>query len=53
MATTGISRGAERNSPGGPCTHSTKAPIGEKDENISPEQARKLVGDKYANQIEA
>lgn len=40
--------------PGGPMyTPSTKAPIGEKDENISPEQARKLVGDKYANQIEA
>ncbi|KAM3521998.1 hypothetical protein MY4038_008799 [Beauveria bassiana] len=40
--------------PGGPIyTPSTKAPVGEKDENISPDQARKIIGDKYANQIEA
>ncbi|KAJ3487380.1 hypothetical protein NLG97_g6427 [Lecanicillium saksenae] len=40
--------------PGGPIyTPSTKAPAGEKDENISPEQARKIIGDKYADQIEA
>ncbi len=32
---------------------STKAPAGEKDENISPDQARKIIGDKYADQIEA
>ncbi|KAK7431952.1 Bifunctional purine biosynthetic protein ade1 [Neonectria magnoliae] len=39
--------------PGGPIyTPSTKAPAGEKDENISPEQARKIVGDKYADKIE-
>lgn len=39
--------------PGGPIyTPSTKAPVGEKDENISPEQARKIVGDKYAERIE-
>ncbi|KAK3190917.1 Bifunctional purine biosynthetic protein ade1 [Lecanicillium sp. MT-2017a] len=38
---------------GGPIyTPSTKAPAGEKDENISPEQARKIIGDKYANKIE-
>ncbi|KAJ4158392.1 uncharacterized protein LMH87_008919 [Akanthomyces muscarius] len=40
--------------PGGPIyTPSTKAPAGEKDENISPAQARKIIGDKYADQIEA
>ncbi|KAK1766594.1 Phosphoribosylaminoimidazole-succinocarboxamide synthase [Phialemonium atrogriseum] len=38
--------------PGGPIyTPSTKAPLGEKDENITPEQARKIVGDKYADRI--
>ncbi|KAI1827596.1 SAICAR synthase-like protein [Xylaria intraflava] len=40
--------------PGGPIyTPSTKAPAGEKDENISPEQARNIVGDKYADKIES
>lgn len=39
--------------PDGPIyTPSTKAPIGEKDENITPDQARKIVGDKYADKIE-
>ncbi|KAI0873250.1 hypothetical protein GGS24DRAFT_490854 [Hypoxylon argillaceum] len=39
--------------PGGPIyTPSTKAPLGEKDENISPDEARKIVGDKYADKIE-
>lgn len=39
--------------PGGPIyTPSTKAPAGEKDENISPEEAKKIVGDKYAARIE-
>ncbi|KAI1437859.1 SAICAR synthase-like protein [Xylaria sp. CBS 124048] len=39
--------------PGGPIyTPSTKAPVGEKDENITPEQARKIVGEKYADKIE-
>lgn len=39
--------------PGGPIyTPSTKAPVGEKDENITPDQARKIVGDKYADKIE-
>jgi phosphoribosylaminoimidazole-succinocarboxamide synthase len=33
-------------------TPSTKAEIGEKDENISPDEARKIVGDKYAARIE-
>lgn len=38
--------------PGGPIyTPSTKAPLGEKDENITPEEARKIVGDKYADRI--
>jgi phosphoribosylaminoimidazole-succinocarboxamide synthase len=31
---------------------STKAPAGEKDENISPEEARKIIGDKWAGEIE-
>ncbi|KAI0551847.1 SAICAR synthase-like protein [Xylaria curta] len=40
--------------PGGPIyTPSTKAPIGEKDENITPDQARQIVGDKYADKIES
>ncbi|KAF7544737.1 hypothetical protein G7Z17_g9713 [Cylindrodendrum hubeiense] len=40
--------------PGGPIyTPSTKAPAGESDENISPEQARHIVGDKYADKIES
>ncbi|KAI1750517.1 SAICAR synthase-like protein [Xylaria castorea] len=40
--------------PGGPIyTPSTKAPMGEKDENITPDQARKIVGDKYADKIES
>lgn len=33
-------------------TPSTKAELGEKDENISPDEARKIVGDKYASRIE-
>lgn len=38
--------------PNGPIyTPSTKAPAGEKDENISPEQAVKIVGEKYAARI--
>ncbi|KAI8627274.1 SAICAR synthase-like protein [Xylariaceae sp. FL1651] len=32
-------------------TPSTKAPIGEKDINISPEHARQIIGDKYADII--
>lgn len=32
---------------------STKAPVGQKDENITPEQASKIVGEKYAARIEA
>ncbi|KAI0143597.1 SAICAR synthase-like protein [Xylariaceae sp. FL1272] len=40
--------------PDGPIyTPSTKAPVGEKDENISVEQARGIVGDKYADRIES
>lgn len=33
-------------------TPSTKAEVGDKDENISPEQAVKIVGEKYAKKIE-
>ncbi|KAK6008349.1 hypothetical protein QM012_000252 [Aureobasidium pullulans] len=33
-------------------TPSTKAEVGDKDENISPEEATKIVGDKYAKKIE-
>ncbi|KAI2614751.1 SAICAR synthetase [Hypoxylon fragiforme] len=33
-------------------TPSTKAELGEKDINISPAEARKIVGDKYASRIE-
>lgn len=33
-------------------TPSTKAEVGGKDENISPEQAREIVGEKYAAKIE-
>ncbi|KAK4108851.1 SAICAR synthetase [Canariomyces notabilis] len=33
-------------------TPSTKAELGEKDINISPDEARKIVGDKYASRIE-
>jgi phosphoribosylaminoimidazole-succinocarboxamide synthase len=33
-------------------TPSTKAELGDKDINISPDEARKLVGDKYAARIE-
>lgn len=33
-------------------TPSTKAELGDKDENISPEQARGIVGEKYAQRIE-
>ncbi|KAK4192531.1 phosphoribosylaminoimidazole-succinocarboxamide synthase [Podospora australis] len=33
-------------------TPSTKAELGEHDENISPEQAAKILGDKYASRIE-
>ncbi|KAI0471860.1 putative phosphoribosylaminoimidazole-succinocarboxamide synthase [Xylariaceae sp. FL0804] len=40
--------------PGGPIyTPSTKAPAGEKDENITPDEARRLVGDAYADRIAA
>ncbi|KAI0391886.1 SAICAR synthase-like protein [Xylariaceae sp. FL0594] len=40
--------------PGGPIyTPSTKAPVGEKDENITPAQAREIVGDKYADKLES
>ncbi|KXJ94099.1 putative phosphoribosylaminoimidazole-succinocarboxamide synthase [Microdochium bolleyi] len=39
--------------PGGPIyTPSTKAPLGQHDENIHPDEAAKLVGDKYAKKIE-
>lgn len=39
--------------PDGPIyTPSTKAPAGEKDENITTDEARKIVGDKYADKIE-
>ncbi|KAI0203345.1 hypothetical protein F4808DRAFT_418359 [Astrocystis sublimbata] len=39
--------------PGGPIyTPSTKAPVGGKDENITPDEARKIVGEKYADKIE-
>ncbi|KAI1177874.1 SAICAR synthase-like protein [Nemania sp. FL0916] len=39
--------------PGGPIyTPSTKAPLGEKDQNITPDQAREIVGEKYADKIE-
>lgn len=33
-------------------TPSTKAEVGDKDENISPEAAREIVGEKYAKRIE-
>ena len=33
-------------------TPSTKAELGDKDINISPDEARKIVGDKYAARIE-
>ena len=40
--------------PNGPIyTPSTKAPAGESDVNISPAQAREIVGDKYADKIES
>jgi phosphoribosylaminoimidazole-succinocarboxamide synthase len=40
--------------PRGPIyTPSTKAPVGEKDENITPAQARNIVGEKYADRIAA
>ncbi|RYP02883.1 hypothetical protein DL764_005539 [Monosporascus ibericus] len=39
--------------PGGPIyTPSTKAPQGQHDENIHPDEAAKLVGEKYAKRIE-
>ncbi|KAI1359412.1 hypothetical protein F5Y08DRAFT_80078 [Xylaria arbuscula] len=39
--------------PNGPIyTPSTKAPVGGKDENITPDHARQIVGDKYADKIE-
>ncbi|KAI1391950.1 phosphoribosylaminoimidazole-succinocarboxamide synthase [Hypoxylon trugodes] len=39
--------------PGGPIyTPSTKAPAGQHDENISKEEAAKIVGDRYAKRIE-
>ncbi|KAL7946395.1 SAICAR synthase-like protein [Trichoderma barbatum] len=39
--------------PNGPIyTPSTKAPAGEKDENISPQQAISIVGEKYAARIQ-
>ena len=34
-------------------TPSPKAELGDKDENITPQQARDIVGEKYASQIEA
>ncbi|KAK5988159.1 Phosphoribosylaminoimidazole-succinocarboxamide synthase [Cladobotryum mycophilum] len=38
--------------PDGPIyTPSTKAPVGGKDENITPDQAREIVGEKYADRI--
>ena len=38
--------------PNGPIyTPSTKAPAGEKDENITPDQARQIVGERYADRI--
>jgi len=33
-------------------TPSTKAEVGDKDENISPEKAVRIVGEKYAKRIE-
>lgn len=36
-----------------PLQPSTKAPVGEKDENITPDEARKIVGAKYADRIES
>lgn len=33
-------------------TPSTKAEVGDKDENISPEKATEIVGEKYAKRIE-
>ncbi|KAF2150458.1 putative phosphoribosylaminoimidazole-succinocarboxamide synthase [Myriangium duriaei CBS 260.36] len=33
-------------------TPSTKAEVGDKDENITPQRAREIVGEKYAEQIE-
>ena len=33
-------------------TPSTKAELGDKDINISPDEARKIVSDKYADRIE-
>jgi phosphoribosylaminoimidazole-succinocarboxamide synthase len=39
--------------PNGPIyTPSTKADLGQHDENITPEQAAKIVGEKYASRIE-
>lgn len=39
--------------PNGPIyTPSTKAELGQHDENISPDQAAKIVGEKYAKRIE-
>ncbi len=39
--------------PTGPIyTPSTKADLGEHDENITPDQAAKIVGEKYAKRIE-
>jgi len=32
---------------------STKAPPGSKDENISPDEARKIVGERWARKIES
>lgn len=32
---------------------STKAPLGSKDENISPEEAKKIVGERWAGKIES
>ncbi|KAF4121070.1 phosphoribosylaminoimidazole-succinocarboxamide synthase [Geosmithia morbida] len=40
--------------PGGPIyTPSTKAPAGGSDENISPDRAREIVGDRYADRIQS
>lgn len=39
--------------PGGPIfTPSTKAPLGQHDENIHPDKAKEIVGEKYAKRIE-
>ncbi|CAI7659046.1 unnamed protein product [Penicillium pancosmium] len=40
--------------PGGPIyTPAIKAPYGERDENIHPDRAREMVGERYANRMES